>query len=230
MKYMGSKRRIAKHILPIILKDRKQGQWYYEPFVGGANIIDKVDGNRIGTDNNWYLISLLTELQKGWQPPKELTEQEYKDIKNNKNDHAPELVGYVGISCSFSAKWFGGYRRSHKEKRDYIDEAFRNCTKQNLKGIIFSHRPYDKVIFHPESIIYCDPPYAKTTKDKSDFDHRRFWKWCREVSNFGHTVYISEYEAPSDFECVWEKEQTTTVNIDNYKKATERLFVYNDRI
>ena len=38
MKYMGSKNRIAKYILPIILKDRKEGQWYVEPFVGGANM------------------------------------------------------------------------------------------------------------------------------------------------------------------------------------------------
>lgn len=48
MKYMGSKARHAKELLPIILKDRKPGQWYVEPFVGGANMIDKVDGNRIG--------------------------------------------------------------------------------------------------------------------------------------------------------------------------------------
>ena len=44
MKYMGSKNRIAKHILPIILKDRIENQYYVEPFVGGANMIDKVDG------------------------------------------------------------------------------------------------------------------------------------------------------------------------------------------
>ena len=44
MKYMGSKNRIAKHILPIILKDRKENQYYVEPFVGGANMIDKVQG------------------------------------------------------------------------------------------------------------------------------------------------------------------------------------------
>ena len=61
MKYMGSKRRIAKEILPIILKNRKQGQYYVEPFVGGCNIIDKVDGNRIGNDINKYLIALCNE-------------------------------------------------------------------------------------------------------------------------------------------------------------------------
>ena len=36
MKYQGSKRRIAKDILPIILRDRKNGQFYVEPFVGGV--------------------------------------------------------------------------------------------------------------------------------------------------------------------------------------------------
>ena len=63
MKYMGSKNRIAKHILPIILKDRKENQYYVEPFVGGANIIDKVGGNRIGADINPYLIEFFKGLQ-----------------------------------------------------------------------------------------------------------------------------------------------------------------------
>ncbi len=39
MKYMGSKNRIAKQILPIILKNRTKEQYYIEPFVGGANLI-----------------------------------------------------------------------------------------------------------------------------------------------------------------------------------------------
>lgn len=45
---MGSKRRIAKDILPIILENRTPEQFYVEPFVGGANMIDKVQGKRIG--------------------------------------------------------------------------------------------------------------------------------------------------------------------------------------
>jgi len=44
MKYMGSKNRIAKHLLPIMLAERKPDQWWVEPFVGGANMIDKVEG------------------------------------------------------------------------------------------------------------------------------------------------------------------------------------------
>ena len=65
MKYMWSKNRIAKYLLPIILKDRKEWQWYVEPFVWGANMIDKVDGNRKGCDINEYLIEFLRELSDG---------------------------------------------------------------------------------------------------------------------------------------------------------------------
>lgn len=88
MKYMGSKNRIAKHILPIILKDRKENQYYVEPFVGGANMIDKVNGLRIGADNNVYLIEMWKALQKGWKPPKEITRETYNDFRtlyNNQN-------------------------------------------------------------------------------------------------------------------------------------------------
>lgn len=42
MKYLGSKNKIAKHLLPIILKDRKPEQYYVEPFMGGGNMIDKL--------------------------------------------------------------------------------------------------------------------------------------------------------------------------------------------
>jgi len=64
MKYMGSKRRIAKEILEIILKNRQENQWYAEPFCGGCNSLDKVPGKRIASDNNRYLIALLKEMQK----------------------------------------------------------------------------------------------------------------------------------------------------------------------
>ena len=44
MKYQGSKSRIAKYIVPIIQKciDDNEIIKYIEPFVGGANVIDKI--------------------------------------------------------------------------------------------------------------------------------------------------------------------------------------------
>ena len=43
MKYQGSKNRIAKYILPLITERLKPEQWYVEPFMGGANMMDKVE-------------------------------------------------------------------------------------------------------------------------------------------------------------------------------------------
>lgn len=66
MKYMGSKSRIAKYIVPIIQEyvDKYEIKNYLEPFVGGANIIDKINcKNRYGFGNNKYLIALLNQVQ-----------------------------------------------------------------------------------------------------------------------------------------------------------------------
>ena len=93
MKYQGSKNRISNYILPIILKDRKPNQWYYEPFVGGANLIDKVDGFRHGSDSNKYVIALLIYLSEG-NLPNEITKEKYQSIKNFKDDYPDWLVGY----------------------------------------------------------------------------------------------------------------------------------------
>ena len=82
MKYMGSKNRHAKELLPIILNNRKPEQWYVEPFVGCFNIIDKVDGNRIANDSAYYLIELFKAIQRGWQPPDSISEKEYQVIIN----------------------------------------------------------------------------------------------------------------------------------------------------
>lgn len=62
MVYMGSKSRLAKYILPYIEKGLKyfDNGVYIEPFVGGANLICKVNAAyKFGLDNNKYLIALL---------------------------------------------------------------------------------------------------------------------------------------------------------------------------
>lgn len=62
MKFIGSKQRLSDRIIPLIHKAIAEGQTglYVEPFVGGANIIDKVIAPcKIGADNDKYLIELL---------------------------------------------------------------------------------------------------------------------------------------------------------------------------
>ena len=230
MKYMGSKRKYAKYILPIVLAGRKPGQWYVEPFVGGANMIDKVDGNRIGADINGYLPALYTALQKGWTPPETVTEEIYNAVKANPQIYPPELVAFLGFACSYAAKWFGGWCRGFDNAgfpRDYIREGRDNVLAQapKLAGIVFKHSGYFELDIPENSIIYCDPPYCGTTKYKAAFDHWGFWNWCDEKVLHGHTVFVSEYSAPAGWRCVWEKEVFSSLDKNTGgKRGTERLF------
>ena len=230
---MGSKNRIAKDILPIILKDRKEGQWYVEPFVGGANIIDKVDGNRIGSDSNEYLIAMWKELQKGWKPVK-INKETYIHVKSNKDHHPKHFVGWVGFNCSYSGKWFGGFAGTITTKintiRDYQDEAIRNIEAQVtlLQDVDFQNTSYQDLILPSNSIIYCDPPYKNTTGYKNTFNHDEFYDWCREKKNEGYTIFISEYQMPDDFKCVWQKEVKSSLSangkVGGNKNSIEKLF------
>lgn len=68
MKYMGSKDRIAIPIVNVINDciEFIGTDTYIEPFVGGANIIDKVRcKNRVGSDLHYYLIALLSHVRDG---------------------------------------------------------------------------------------------------------------------------------------------------------------------
>ena len=235
LKYMGSKNRIAKHILPIILKDRKENQWYVEPFVGGANSIDKVNGKRLANDSNKYLLACLNALSKGWIPPKMISKDAYQDIKNNKDSYPANLVGYVGVNCSYSGKWFGGYAGIVQTKqgiRNYINEAFSNVVKQSekLTGIEFRSGGYLELDIPKNSIIYCDPPYKETTGYSNGFNHREFWDWCKDKCKEGHTVFVSEYQSPIGYaEVVWEKQVSSSLSangkIGANKKSVEKLFI-----
>ena len=100
----------------------------------------------------------------------------------------------------------------------------------NLTGIIFKNVSYLDLEIPKNSIIYCDPPYQKTTKYKHKIDYDIFWEWVRNKVKKGHTVYISEYDAPDDFISVWEKETVSTFKTGGKKEATEKLFIHKTQI
>ena len=242
MKYMGSKARFAKEILPIILKDRKPEQWYVEPFAGGMNAICEVQGNRIANDIHYYLIQMWRELVGGWIP-KKITKEEYSEVRTNQSNYPAYFVGWVGFNCSYSGKWFGGFADDYPESRrnkkgilpNYQMEAINNIPKQveKLKGVVFQNKPYYELELPPNSIVYCDPPYEGTTKYANDFDHNLFWNWVRNISKQGHTVFVSEYNAPADFECVWQKEAKSSLSangkIGGNKLSVEKLFKFSHK-
>lgn len=113
---------------------------YLEPFVGGANMIDKIKCYRkCGSDTHPYLIALLKHVQQTTDDlPDTITEEEYNAVRTNQSNYPDWYVGLVGF-CTFGAKWFGGYPRGFKADgvtpRDITNEAIRNIKKQapNLK-------------------------------------------------------------------------------------------------
>ncbi len=123
-----------------------------------------------------------------------------------------------------------GYARGNAnngQPRNYCVESKRNILKQkeDIKDVNFVCVSYNKLQIPPKSIIYCDPPYANTTKYKDNFDHNKFWQWCRDKTKEGHQVFISEYQAPSDFTCLWEKLTTSSLTQDTGCKCNiERVF------
>lgn len=232
MKYQGSKNRIAKDILPIILKNRNPRQWYVEPFVGGGNMIDKVEGKRIGADINQYLIKALKFIRD--TPEKiplnnlEYSEQDFNAAKKSNLDNP--LDCFAMFNYTFGSKFKGSWAKN-KRGSDYVKESVQGCLKQseNLKGVILKHCSFLNLQIPDKSIIYCDPPYKNTSGYGIDFNHDIFWDWVRTKVSEGHSVFVSEYQAPDDFVCVWEKEILSTSGVSNTKKATEKLFVFVDQ-
>lgn len=226
MKYQGSKRRISKHIIPII-ESMKSDRVYVEPFCGGCNIIDKISGRRIASDTNEYLIELCKHLQMGWLPQKEITEEFYLNVKNNKDLYEKHIVGYLGTQMSFGSMWFSTFRRS-TETRNLSMESYKNVFKQapNLIGIEFKNVSYDKLEIPENSLIYCDPPYKNTLGYLESFDSDKFYIWCEEMVKKGHIVLVSEYSGPEHWQLLWSGDLTVALNNKKTRrKQTEKLFL-----
>ena len=239
MKYMGSKNRIAKYILPIILKDRKPNQYYVEPFVGGGNMIDKVDGLRIGADANKYLVSMWNGLLQGLDKPMEISKELYSRARTEYNNGTniefnDFMIGWIGWMGSFNGRFFDGGYSGKTETRNYIDEQIRNTLKQVefIRDVNFIHSDYKNLELPKNSIIYCDIPYknSKQYSFSKDFDYDKFWQWCREKAKQGHHIFISEYNAPDDFECLWQQEVKSSLSANGIaggnKVSVEKLFTY----
>jgi DNA adenine methylase len=217
---MGGKMRIGKHLATII-----QGfnpQHYHEPFCGMFSV-GKYIKCPVRTANDILpdLILLLKSVQSGWDPPTDIPEKLYKELKNEAPSH---LRGFAGFGCSFYGKFFGGFARD-PGMRNFAATARDNMLKLAplIQGVEFKCEPYSEYSGGAD-VIYCDPPYRGTT-DFTDrgFDSDAFWEWARRRSE---VVLVSEYEAPSDFMAIWEKPVTVTMKNKTGKgfARIEKLF------
>jgi DNA adenine methylase len=201
-------------------------QYFVDCFAGGMNLIDKVDGYRIANDINPNIISLFHVVQLGWVPPTSITKEEYYEIKNNQNHYNGALIGFVEFGCSFGGKSWGGYAHN-TEGRNYALYSHNVLLKQakKLQDVVFTCGDYQDIDIPDQSIIYLDPPYRGTTKYKTGFDYERFYEWCHMKKDEGHKVFISEYNMPSDFECILEIPLNTILNKNKISNRVERLYI-----
>lgn len=246
---MGSKAKIAKQIVPILLQEYQDGMIFIDTCVGGANIIDKIPAHipRYGNDNNRYLIALYNGVNDGRKYPTDIPKYLYntaRDIFNGKEkafNHVMEMddfmVGWIGFMASANGRFFeGGYSGISETKigtsRNYIDESIRGFLKQvpYLKDVTFSNKDILDIKPKVKSIIYSDIPYRNTKaySTSKNFNYDAFYQWCRDRKKEGHFIFVSEYEMPDDFKCVWQQEVKSSLSANGVaggnKISTEKLF------
>lgn len=241
IKYVGSKSRIAKHIVPIIQSyiDSTSANFYLEPFVGGANVIDKISCDRkYGYDINHYLIELFKNMDQIASLPDEITADEYSRVRKSwqtKDGRYPDwYIGAVGFLASYNGKFFGGRAGIVKTKintyRNYYDEAKRNVLAQlpNLQTVQFTEADYRSLNLEKFSggVIYCDIPYQNTTGYENEFDHAEFWKWAEQASQT-NIVLVSEQQAPENWQSIWSQPVKRTLDNASRQNITENLFILN---
>ena len=235
MKYMGSKRKIRKEIIDVMMSYRLNNEPFIDMFCGGCHVVEMVDGIRIANDKNRYLIAMWEGLLEDRKRPYIIDKELYSKARNEYNkginiEFDDFLIGWIGFMGSYNGRFFdGGYSGHDVNGRDYISENIRNTESQihNLRGVLFSSLDYSELMLYEPCIIYCDIPYRDTKQYSisKDFDYEKFYNWCFAMRDFGHIVFVSEYNMPDGFECVWSKEVTNSLNTTKTYKPIEKLYI-----
>jgi DNA adenine methylase len=141
------------------------------------------------------------------------------------------ITAFAMLGSSFFGKWVGGYT-SCKGASKNAALATKNTTlkyRKGIEGVDFRFKSY--LDYTPVNmLIYCDPPYANTTKYKSGkFNSEQFWQTMREWS-VNNTVITSEYTAPDDFKIIHEFDHVLSIRSKKgCEPRIERLFKYESR-
>lgn len=155
MIYQGSKRRLGKHILPIILEGKDRKTPFYDVFCGGGNLSDQVGDRRVfASDIDPYAIAYLSRLRYTTsglpQNREEFTEEDYAHVKNNQEQYAPSFLGHVGYNLSFGGKW-----HSLAQRKEILQDETGKGRK--LKVIIKS----DGILTENNGFLFYDHVFLK---------------------------------------------------------------------
>lgn len=222
MRYCGGKHRMAKQLAEKILP-LADGKLLIEPFCGGLSATVALQPD-LASDASVPLISLINAVRNGWEPPEQVSEQDYKKAKQLPPDNP--LHGFCAFCCSFGGKYWGGYAR--EKGRNFALQG-KNALLRKIeatRGTNFVNCRYDLLRIPEGSVVYCDPPYQDTTRGYSvrEWNSDKFWGWVRDIS--AHSlVLVSEFKAPRDIEtfcCFYSK---TDLRKKGDQNTVEKLFI-----
>lgn len=100
-------------------------------------------------------------------------------------------------------------------------ELLANDKSFNTNDITFINGSY--VDINPtDGVVYIDPPYRDSIVDgrPNNFVHEDMYEWFRQLKV---PAFMSEYEAPRDFELIWSKKSKALAPKKGYKRV-ERLY------
>ena len=220
MQYLGGKSRLAAKFAPILIDALKSGNGkFYEPFVGGFNVVPTIYehvNKALCNDLHPGLIRMYRALKDGWEPPGMLTEEEYSRIKATPNWDDP-LTAFAAFGCSFGGKEFGGYARNARD--DNYSERAKNSLLKKVVGmnkVYFVHADYRWWKIGSGCTVYADPPYMATTKYKvgGGFDYVSFYSWAERLAAIGCRVFVSEFTVPKrdGWKVVWKLERKLDIS------------------
>jgi DNA adenine methylase len=231
MQYMGGKAMIARRVVQAILDDTPHPKNWFEPFVGGGNVLEYAAPHftrSVAMDAHPDLILMWQAVASGHRPPKFVSREQYRELRHAESS---AIRGFAGFGASFGGKWFGGYGVSPRDG-EVCRASYRSVTRQGAvfqdRGVVFRHGLFGSLTPPPGTVVYCDPPYAGTTGySTGDFDHGLFYKTLAQWAQDGCAVYVSEYTAPEDvpYTAIWSREKRNVLEAgDNQRTVTEKLF------
>ena len=251
LNYTGGKYKLLPQIIPLF---PSKINTFVDLFGGGFNVGINIDANNvIYNEKDFHVVELLKYLKTTnidsllkeadsiiyrFNLSKENQDgyNNLRDYYNNQNSNP--MVFYILLCYAFNnqirfnqdGKYnmpFGKNRSSFNpilRKRFILFVEALQRLECNFTNLDFRYFPFQ--ILTDNDFVYCDPPYQGTTKYATDsFDYDTFWDWCRKMSNDNY-VFVSEYNAPDDFECIWSKGVTTSLKVHKHENRTEKLFRY----
>ena len=224
MKYMGSKNRIAKHLLPIMLAECEKHnitKWV-EPFVGGANMIDKVPDNfeRVGYDLNNHVIHALIDIRDNVDLlPDSVSEEEYKSYKGL----PPEsITSWIRIACAYGGIFESKLAADKTGLRNYAQEAKRNALKQSpkIQSVQFICDSYENLSFE-NTLIYCFNENTELLTDKG-------WLNIKDITTDDKCLSREPNSSKLEYKKVVKTHQTKSQRMFYYKSKMLDFSITDD--